>query len=177
MKRWAIEEKRVLAIDPTSKGLGFVVLEGPARLVDWGVKQARQGRTRNCVKQADAMITRYQPDVLVVEDTAAPGSRRYPRVRKLLLNLRTLASKHKVRFRTISQQKVKKLFAVASAATKHQIAVAITDQFRELEPRLPPFRKPWMSEDERMAIFDAAAFALTFYEGLERSKPRQPSEV
>jgi hypothetical protein len=29
---------------------------------------------------------------------------------------------------------------------------------------LPPERKPWMSEDYGMAIFDAAAFALVFFD-------------
>ena len=33
-------------------------------------------------------------------------------------------------------------------------------QFPELEKRLPRVRKPWMSEDERMSIFDAVALAI-----------------
>jgi hypothetical protein len=32
----------------------------------------------------------------------------------------------------------------------------------ELGSRLPPERKPWMSEDSRMNIFDAVALALVF---------------
>jgi hypothetical protein len=43
---------------------------------------------------------------------------------------------------------------------KDQIARLIVTRFPELAPRLPPERKPWTSEDTRMAIFDAAAFAL-----------------
>ena len=35
-------------------------------------------------------------------------------------------------------------------------------RFPELTPYLPPERKPWISEDLRIAIFDAAAFALAF---------------
>jgi hypothetical protein len=30
----------------------------------------------------------------------------------------------------------------------------------ELAPRLPPKRKPWISEDYRMDIFDAVALAI-----------------
>jgi len=30
--------------------------------------------------------------------------------------------------------------------------------------RLPRFRKPWMSEDSRMSIFDAVAFGLTCFQ-------------
>jgi len=30
--------------------------------------------------------------------------------------------------------------------------------------RLPRFRKPWMSEDYRMSIFDAVALAIAFFQ-------------
>jgi len=33
----------------------------------------------------------------------------------------------------------------------------------ELTPRFPRFKKPWMSEDYRMSIFDAIAFATAFF--------------
>ena len=46
---------------------------------------------------------------------------------------------------------------------KQEIAIAIAERFPELAPRLPRFRKPWMSEDYRMSIFDAVALALTFF--------------
>lgn len=37
----------------------------------------------------------------------------------------------------------------------------IAARFAELARYVPPERKPWMSEDPRMAVFDAPAFALT----------------
>jgi len=47
---------------------------------------------------------------------------------------------------------------------KHPIASILADRYQEeLAPRLPPFRKPWMSEDERMAMFDAAALAVAYF--------------
>ncbi len=39
----------------------------------------------------------------------------------------------------------------------------VAERFPELARYLPPERKPWMSEDLKMAIFDAAAFALAFF--------------
>jgi hypothetical protein len=45
--------------------------------------------------------------------------------------------------------------------TKHALAEIIAKRFpEELGSRLPPKRKPWMSEDSRMNIFDAVALAL-----------------
>jgi hypothetical protein len=40
-----------------------------------------------------------------------------------------------------------------SVSNKLQMAQSIATRFPELAPRLPPERKPWMSEDCRMAIF------------------------
>jgi hypothetical protein len=33
----------------------------------------------------------------------------------------------------------------------------------KLRPRLPRFRKPWMSEDYRMSIFDAVRLGITYF--------------
>jgi len=50
------------------------------------------------------------------------------------------------------------------APNKQEIAGAIAKRFPELAPRLPRFRKPWMSEDYRMSIFDAVGLAITFFQ-------------
>jgi hypothetical protein len=150
--------KRFLAIDPTSKGFGFAVLEGPDTLVDWGVKHATGNR--ECLQQAVALIGRYQPEVLVVERTDAAGCLRRLRARQLIGDLLALARERELRARRISRQTVLRYFVKSGFATKRQIAVALSIRFPELEPYLPPERKPWMSEDERMGIFDAVAFGL-----------------
>lgn len=160
----AKDEKRVLAVDPTSKGFGFAVLEGPARLIDWGVKQARENRNRVCLQQVANLIARYHPDFLIAENVRANGSRRCQRVRELTKKILTIASKHRIRSRSIPRRRVLAFFAPLGSATKHQMATAIAKRFPELDPRLPPLRKPWMSEDERMSIFDAVALALAFFE-------------
>ena len=42
------------------------------------------------------------------------------------------------------------------------IAETIAKHIPAFDRYLPPPRKPWMSEDPRMAVFDAVALALTF---------------
>ena len=58
---------------------------------------------------------------------------------------------------------MKQAFSESGASNKYEIAVAIANRFPELAPRLPRFRKPWMSEDYRMSIFDAVGFAVSFF--------------
>ena len=165
-----VARRRVLAIDPTSKGFGYAVLESPAVLVDWGVKHARADRNAECLQQARELIDRYQPEVLVVEDTALKSSRRCSRAAQLIENLLLMAAGRDLGTRRISRLQVQRCFSDSSPATKRQVAVAIARRFPELEPYLPPIRKPWMSEDERMSIFDAVAFGYASYESLLRRR-------
>lgn len=162
--------RRVLAMDPSTRGFGFAVLEGPARLIDWGVKEARDNKHEKCLRLIEELIERYGPDVIVVEDYSAKGSRRCLRVQKLIKAILELALAKGISSRSFSHSKVRKAFYSFEAFTKHQIAITITQLFPELELRLPPFRKPWMSEDYRMSIFDAVALALTFFHFEKRIK-------
>jgi len=162
MSRAYTKDIRVLAIDPSTRGFGFAVLEGPNRLIDWGVKETKTDNKKKSLKLIEDLIDRYQPSVIVVEDYAGRGSRRCQRIQELIDEISKLALKRKVRVRSFSRVKVKQAFA-ESGATKYSIALAIANRLPELAPRLPRFRKPWMSEDYRMSIFDAVAFGLTFF--------------
>jgi hypothetical protein len=46
---------------------------------------------------------------------------------------------------------------------KYQRAAALAERFPQLQSRLPRFRKPWMTEDPRVNVFDALAFALACF--------------
>ncbi len=147
----------MLAVDPTHRGFGFAILESPDRLVDWGVKTVRGDKQAGCLRKIRELLQLYQPTVVVLEDCARRGSRRCPRVRRLIERIRATVTKSGVKARLVSTARVRKAFAPAS--TKHEIAVALANRFPELAPLLPPPRKPWMSEDCRMNIFDAVALA------------------
>ena len=153
----------VLAIDPSTRGFGFAILEGPNRLIDWGVKETKTDKNKKTLKLVADLIERYQPRVIVVEDYSGKGSRRCRRVRELIEDISKLAAKRKIKIKSFSRVKVKQAFFESGALNKYEIASAIAKRFPELAPRLPRFRKPWMSEDYRMSIFDAVALVLTFF--------------
>ena len=164
------KEKRILAIDPTTKGFGFAVMEGPERLIDWGVKEAKKRKNERCLKIVADLIDQYQPDVIALEDCAGKGSRRCRRIEDLIDRILKLGTERNIPIRGFSRSKVREAFSQREASTKHQIATAIAQKLPELAPRLPPYRKCWMSEDYRMSIFDAVSFALTFYHFQHKSK-------
>lgn len=158
-------EKRILAIDPASRGFGFAVLEGPNQLIDWGVRSAKKEKQTRCLRLIEELIARYEPDAIVMEDIEAKGSRRCRRVADLIDRISKLAGSRKIRVVRLSRLKVRRAFS-AAGANKRRIATAVAGRFPELAPRLPPSRKPWMSEDYRMSIFDAAAMGLAYVENL-----------
>jgi len=153
----------VLAIDPSTRGFGFAVFEGPNQLIDWGVKETKVDKNKRSLKLINELVNDYQPYAMVVEDYAGKGSRRCRRIEGLIDDISNLAAKPRIKVRSFSRAEVKRAFAESESKTKYEIAIAIAKRFPELTPRLPRFRKPWMSEDYRMSIFDAVALASTFF--------------
>ena len=160
MKQSPSTARRILAVDPYSRGFGFVVLEGPDRLVDWGLRDARHATDTDLVAKVEDLIALYRPGLLVVEDCAHRSSRRRTHGRQVVRKILKLAETLGVRTRPVSAAQVRSTFAADGATTKHAIAGLLVARFPELAPHRPRFRKPWMSEDERQAIFDAAGWAM-----------------
>lgn len=156
-------QKIVLALSPTTRGIGFCIFEGPQRPIDWGIKEARIMKNVRCLSKVAELIAFYEPDVIVVEDHTDESSRRSRRVKKLIEAVLRLAEKKHITVRVFSRSMVRAAFSQFGALTKFDIAKAIATWLPEFEDRLPRYRKPWMSEEYRMGIFDAIALALTYY--------------
>jgi hypothetical protein len=148
---------RILSIDPTSKGFAWCLLESGRTLVDWGTVQVEPPHNDNCLKRVTTLLEVFRPDMVAVED-CTKGSRRSGRAPELILSIEKLARSRRVRACRIPRKSVEELFAPAKS--KYDIAIALAAVFPELAPRLPRKRKPWMSEDERMNVFDAVGLAL-----------------
>lgn len=150
----------VLAIYPNTRGLAFVLFEGPLAPVDWGVREVRGGRkNESCLQHVRALLDRYHPDALVLQDTSESGARSH-RIRVLNSAIAECADRLGLRIATCSRTQVRQSFGYA---TKHEIAVAIARHVPVFERYLPPKRKPWTSEDARMGLFDAAALGISFF--------------
>jgi Holliday junction resolvasome RuvABC endonuclease subunit len=156
-----IQHYRILSIAPSTRGFGFAVLEGKDTLVDWGVKTVQGNKNTNSLAKMKELIAYYQPEVLVLEDTE--GSRRSVRIKALSRKIIALVATRKVCVKLFSQEQVRRTFFVDGIGTKHAVAEIIAQRFpEELASRLPPKRKPWVSEHYQMDIFDAVALAFVF---------------
>ena len=147
-----------------------MVLEGSDSLVDWGLKDTRKTKAEKSLKQIARLIAHYEPTVLVLEDATHESCRRRPRIRVLLQQARDLAAAKNITSFPISRRLMQAAFIPHRARNKEHIADLLVSRFPELATRRPPVRKPWMSEADRMSIFDAAALAVTFFE-LQQEEP------
>ena len=152
-----------MVIHPTSRGFGFVVLESPTVLIDWGVKSTRVDKTRKTLARVAELMEQYSPELVVLEASDKTLSRRCSRIEQLLTSIQRLATENNVPVRRVPIRRLRKMFLAYGAGTKHQIAHIVVRLLPELAPHLPRQRKPWMSEDYRMAIFTAAALGLTYF--------------
>ena len=117
------------------------------------------------------LLAFYRPDVLVLENCQGRGSRRATRIQTLINLMTAHATEVGMATAFFSRAEVRACFSsTAGSTTKRQIAESIAREFPELEPRLPPVRRIWMSEDSRMNIFDAAALGITFFHSRSRVK-------
>src|ERR1700754_1887560 len=103
---------RILAIDPTTSGFGFAVMEGPDELVDWGVRSASViDKNATTLELISDLIERYQPETIVLQDCRNGKWRRCERVRDLLWEVSRLALRERISTRLISRAALRQAFA------------------------------------------------------------------
>lgn len=155
---------RILAIAPLSRGLGYAVMEGPEKLVACGNKAIRHYKNAGALAWVNRLTKFYQPDALVLPNVTAADTRRAARIKTLHRQIVAWAGKQQLKVRLVSVTQVRRKLLGDAAGTKFAVAQMLAEKFPvELGTRLPPKRRPWMSEDPRMDIFDAVGLALTFW--------------
>ena len=149
------DERLIVGIDPTSRGLAFVFFES-GELLDWGTRR----NDGNELHLLDRLLDTFKADVLVLEDGDAPRSERRPRVRRLLRLMTEHARSRGIVVVTVSRHDVREEWANRGMSTKHTVAVAIGAMFPEVEMLVPRKRKVYWSEEARAEIFDAISLVL-----------------
>jgi len=109
MKQSPTNPPRLLALDPTSTGFGFVVLEGE-ELIDWGINGVKGDKNKECLRKIGRLIDRFQPDILVMEHYDRKSRRRTIRTKELIHELKKLGQKRRIQSCTISQSQIRAAF-------------------------------------------------------------------
>jgi len=155
---------RVIAFDLRSRKLGFAVLEGSRKLLDWGIKGCRTHRDLAHVarKRIAPVLTLFAPSVVILE---AASSRKAEEPRREVISKAIQAEvlRRSIDLVFVRKNEIRGALGKGEPITKQKIAAHIVLLFPELTWKLPQERKPWQSEHHNMAAFDAIALALAYW--------------
>lgn len=150
--------RRLLAIDLSSRGFGYAIFDGEA-LVDWGIRRVSGEKNGACLEVVRALAHWYVPEVIVLENYQG-ATRRSARIKALASRVSRLAESLEIEVVRVPWNAVRQVVGCSTQATKEQIAARVAELFPKIQLRSPRKRKPWMSEDERMNLFDAVALGV-----------------
>jgi hypothetical protein len=111
----------------------------------------------------ERILARYEPAVFVLEAFDGDEARRIERVCALCRDMMYLAACNGAKTPVFGRTAVRAAFEPLGASTRYEIAQVIAQQIEPLSHRLPHHRKPWLAQDPRQSLFDAAALALTYF--------------
>jgi hypothetical protein len=149
---------RLFALHCSARGFGFIVFEGEAPY-DWGTVTARGDKNAMVLRKLARLLERFSPEALVLEEPS--DGARADRIVELHAAIETLCRSRNIDVYRYPLLDIQRRFSRVGARTRQEIAEAVARELDVLSPRLPNPRKPWQSEPRRMAIFSAAAVALT----------------
>jgi hypothetical protein len=151
---------RVLALDLHPRRFGYVVVESPDRLLDWGVRSyRRKGNSADVLirRRLKPLLELWRPSILVLRNVLGMTQRPHHQSEALLNRIAAEAKNHEVAVRILKKRPGSEQ---GKRLTKNENARRVAEQFSVLRWKMPPKRKPWESEDYRMSMFTAAVLAM-----------------
>ena len=146
---------RILALDLHPRSFGYVMIERPTKLLDWGVCRSYRKTKRHpevlVGGRLRPLLSMWMPDVVVTQIGERSGK-----------DIRTL-------FRQVKKEVCRTPFLRIRDSRdryfgrgKYERAVEIAARFPEIGWKLPLKRKPWESDHYSMSMFAAAALAMAY---------------
>ena len=145
---------RILALDLHPRHFGYVVVEGPDKLLDWGVCSRRKGNPADVLirKRLRPLLELWRPSLLLIGGPQQTRPRRNILQDRFLKRVAAEAKNHRVPVRLTRKR--------TGSLGKYENARLVAEHFPVLALSLPPKRKPWESEHYSMSMFDAAVMAI-----------------
>ena len=165
---------RILALDLHPRSFGYVVVESPSRLLDWGVCSDRRKHGAADVivrKRLKRLLDLWRPAALVLHNLVKKSRR--PNQKKDGLTEWIVAEAKSRRIMVHAPVKSSADYQ-GKNLTKYENARRVAERFPVLTRALPPKRKAWESEHYRMSIFTAAALAMAQLHAKSASTPAMP---
>jgi hypothetical protein len=156
-----VSSRRVLCLNVRCISFGFVVIEEPLLLLDWGVRRfsLRNLMQRPLESKIERILDDHHPHLVLVNAPIVDSQRRATAVLEQIINQRSLP------VTALSRSDVRHAFPTENE-NKYEIAAAIAERLPSLRPYLPSRRRAWEAEPYQMRVFDAAAIALAHLDNM-----------
>jgi hypothetical protein len=162
-----IYDQTILAIDLRHRRLGYAVFRGHRTLVDAGLRVYRAvGDVEAAManKRLVALLESFSPSAIVIKKERWDRAEISSHIRSLVMVMMDVALAHSLPICLVGDDDVRSTFRNLGCETRDEIASALSRIFPELHLKLPPRRRPWQSEHPRMAMFDAVALGLAYWQ-------------
>jgi hypothetical protein len=155
-----IATERVLAIELRVQRFGFVLLEHPGVLLDWGVSGYHASVPESLDRKITYFADKFAPLVVLCRERLVGTERQQFLLNRRIDVLKEQAAKHSIPIRLVDAKVIRTHFQKQGRNNKYEVSQFVVTYFPELAWRLPSKRKPWQSEPLTQALFDAAALAV-----------------
>lgn len=150
----------VLAVQLTSRGFAWMLFENAQTPVDW---QLVHSKDRACIStRFEMLLERYEPNVVVL-GAFDENTKRSKRIKGVYRELQRETEFRGIDTSIFDRDTVQTYFAQFGAQTRTEISKVIAEKLDDFSHRQPGPRKIGSAEDMRLALFDAAALALTYF--------------
>ena len=153
-----METRTILAIYPKAKGFGYVALDTPDNLIDYGVVTFRQVTNAKVMKRLNKMLRYLEPDTVI---TKKPDPKKNNRNTKLAGQIKKWVDKNHMAFAAYSREDIREAFKPLGIKSRLAIAHRLCEQFEELWVLKPKPHREWESEDYNLCLFDALSLVAT----------------
>ena len=100
------------------------------------------------------------PDTVLLENPETDGFRRAATTRHIILKVAAAASARKIVVSLVDKAALRNWAAGSGEYGKLGLCRAVASELPELQPKIPPLRRPWESEQYQMPMFEAFGMAL-----------------
>jgi hypothetical protein len=162
-----IYDPKILAIDLRHRRFGYAVFEGHRILRDSGQRVYRavgEAEAAMASKRLEVLLDSFSPSAIVVKRERWDRALTSSHIRSLVEVMIRVAAAHSIPIFLLAHDEMRTTFRNLGCETRDDIASALARIFPELHWRLPPKRRAWQSEHPRMAMFDAIALGLAYWQ-------------
>jgi hypothetical protein len=160
---------RLLALNIRATRIGYVLFEGPERLLDWGTRTIPRG---NGLTRVASLIALTSPSEIVICQARRKRDVDARDAFRIAALVRREAALRSIPFTFAGVKDLQEVLLALRAANKYEMAAVAARTYPEILWKLPPSRKRWQTEPRVMLVFDALVSGLAYW---RKHNPQVPT--